>query len=177
MNDRTCGAIGCQRETRTRNNPYCNMHHLRLRRTGSLDVPRPLRPSGRGVCIHPDCESPDCGQHGYCKKHWTRVKRYGDPSTVNKRAPKPGPTHPLWQGDDVGFSAVHRRLKVTRGRAAQEACVDCDEPASEWSYDHCDPDEQQSPSGPYSTDLTHYEPRCTACHRKFDHAWNIAPMW
>lgn len=169
MSDHICAAVGCERDPRTRGNPYCNMHYLRLRRTGSLDVPRPLRPSGRGVCAHPACEALDHGQHGYCNKHWTRIKRHGDPDVVAKRAPRPGPTHPLWMGDDVGFAAVHRRLRFTRGSASLYECVDCAGSANHWSYNHQDPREKQSEDGPYSTNLTFYEPRCVSCHHRFDH--------
>lgn len=171
MNHATCSADGCERESATKRGAYCNMHRLRLRRTGSLEVSKPLRPGGRGICTVEECGSPDCGQHGYCKKHWSRVKRHGAPDVVLTRAPKGGPTHPLWKGDDVGFHAVHRRLGVIRGKAATHACVDCGRTAQHWSYSHTDPAEAQSDLGPYSTDLTLYDPRCAACHKKFDLAW------
>lgn len=84
------------------------------------------------------------------------------------RAARPGPTHPLWLGDDVGFAAIHRRLRTIRGKAAIHACVGCGGPAAHWSYNHEDALEKQSPDGPYSTNLDNYDPRCVSCHKRFD---------
>ena len=44
------------------------------------------------------------------------------------------------------------------------SCAVCGEPASRWSYDGLDPNEQRDPhTGRYwSTDMAHYQPLCAA---------------
>lgn len=69
------------------------------------------------------------------------------------------------------YSAVHAWLAVDRGPARERACVDCAEPAHEWSFSP-QPDTivLKSPEGyPYSADLSAYEPRCLRCHRDRDY--------
>ncbi|MCV7358495.1 hypothetical protein [Mycolicibacterium fluoranthenivorans] len=70
------------------------------------------------------------------------------------------------------YSAVHARVQNARGRARRHACIDCGRPARQWSYDHADPAELVDARGmEYSTDPTHYDPRCNPCHRAFDSAY------
>jgi hypothetical protein len=67
------------------------------------------------------------------------------------------------------YSAVHQRLYARFGQARDHACVDCGEPATEWSYNHHDPDERHDSRGvAYSTKFAYYSPRCSACHATFD---------
>lgn len=80
----------------------------------------------------------------------------GDYSHLKGRT---GPQASQWKGDQVTYRAVHNRLVNTRGRAADLACVDCGEPADEWSY--CEP------TG-FSTNLDDYSPRCHGCHKAHD---------
>ena len=71
--------------------------------------------------------------------------------------------------ESPGYGAVHDRLRVDRGNARDFRCVDCDQPAFHWSYDHCDPNELHTPEGyAYSVDPDHYLPRCVPCHKRFD---------
>jgi len=64
---------------------------------------------------------------------------------------------------------VHLRLRAERGKATDRACVRCPNAATQWSYDHADPSPSTDKRGrPYSTDLSHYQPMCTTCHRRFD---------
>jgi hypothetical protein len=81
-----------------------------------------------------------------------------------------GSEHYAWKGDEVGFGSLHKRLRKNRGLASQYSCVDCGEPAAQWSYDHTDPNEKIAKAGPhpYSTDPNRYHPRCKSCHKKFD---------
>lgn len=64
---------------------------------------------------------------------------------------------------------MHTRLAAMFGKATGYRCVDCGGGAEQWSYDHLDPDELASESGPYSTSPDHYKPRCIPCHKRFDH--------
>jgi hypothetical protein len=106
--------------------------------------------------------------HGYCPKHLARWKKHGDPLF---EAPTLG--RPL-KGDVLTFGGVHKRLARTHGSASRHLCVDCGAQAKEWSYDGRDGAEQhelvRGSRVAYSLDLTHYQPRCVSCHRKFDHA-------
>lgn len=63
---------------------------------------------------------------------------------------------------------AHQRVKNLWGPANQYPCIDCSDPAAEWSYDHMDPAELPSRSGPYSLHPEFYAPRCVKCHRRFD---------
>lgn len=73
----------------------------------------------------------------------------------------------------VGYSAAHYRIRAALGKAAEHPCTDCSAPASDWSYDHTDPDElvsdhPQSAGSRYSLKPEHYAPRCKSCHKAFD---------
>lgn len=72
------------------------------------------------------------------------------------------------------YKNVHRRLFANRGRAKEYRCQHCSGPASEWAYDHNDPNELyedwmgRGHLAPFSTSLDHYIPLCSSCHKKFD---------
>lgn len=73
--------------------------------------------------------------------------------------------------DDIEYSTAHQRVTSDRGQAQAHNCVDCGGQAKHWSYNHTDPNERisQIVAGiPYSTDPTHYSPRCVQCHKHFD---------
>ena len=79
---------------------------------------------------------------------------------------KYGEGHPAWKGDEVGYMAVHQRLRRGRGPAKSHQCIDCGKQAAHWSYDHSDPNPKiDEKNGPYSTDLDRYHPRCRPCHK------------
>lgn len=56
------------------------------------------------------------------------------------------------------YSTRHRKVREARGRAADQSCVDCQQPACDWSQ----------VKGTDGEDPSHYEPRCKACHFKYD---------
>jgi hypothetical protein len=58
-----------------------------------------------------------------------------------------------------GYMTAHRRVAAERGKASEYDCVDCSQPAAEWSY---------VGTGYYSTDTSLYSPRCRSCHTIFD---------
>lgn len=72
------------------------------------------------------------------------------------------------------YNAVHMYLKRTRGRARNYLCADyCGNFATEWSYDHLDPNERIGDDGkgkllPFTSNLRHYQPRCNEHHRTLD---------
>lgn len=154
---RICDVDGCERPHR--NWGYCNMHAQRYYKHGD-----PLRTiqHHRKPCSVDACET-TARYSGYCVKHFRRVQANGDPHIVRKGG---RPT----KGETPAWAAIHKRLDRERGKASRIACVDCGGPAREWSYDNADPDQlvDAKKGCAYSLDLSHYEPRCTSCHRIFD---------
>lgn len=118
---------------------------------------------------HPPCAVDGCPStvlaKGLCNTHYLRVKKHGDPHRVD---PGGRPT----KGERPSWTAIHKRIDRTRGKATGFVCIDCTGPAREWSYDNADPNElvDRTRRWPlrYSLDLAHYAPRCTPCHRRFD---------
>jgi hypothetical protein len=55
---------------------------------------------------------------------------------------------------------------LPNGAARVEPCALCGEPATDWTYDGLDPDEQRDPSTgrAWSANMAHYRPVCAA-HR------------
>ena len=70
------------------------------------------------------------------------------------------------------YAGMHKRIFYDRGRAADYTCVECTQPAEEWSYDGGCPDElTEKVRGvmlAYSVDQDQYSPRCKKCHRRKD---------
>ena len=77
-----------------------------------------------------------------------------------------------WTGDAATYSAVHQRIRSSRGAASDHPCEDCGSPAEDWSYRGGCPDERIEPRKgllmPFSLNPTLYDPRCKTCHRNFD---------
>lgn len=87
----------------------------------------------------------------------------------------------------TSYTGVHNRLNRLRGKARDHACVDCGQPAHQWSMCPCiDPDLIQwalRPSGwsydkgsrwvAFTTDLDAFDPRCSRCHRALDREFRL----
>lgn len=165
-----CSVTGCESLTRSSGAEYCEKHYGRMRRTGTLETL--VRPpgSGGGPCSVEGCNGIDKNK-GMCEMHATRVKRHGDPHAFTHQRDRSlprGEANNFWTGNNASYVAVHQRLRSSRGSASTYACIDCGGRAWQWSYDHADPDERESPVGTYSVKSEHYVPRCTPCHKKFD---------
>lgn len=158
-----CAIDGCDYPTRWRD--LCNAHSVRFLRTGERGGKVNRRgPKRAHWCEADGCDKPHyCG--GLCSRHYQQLRMRGElepPRLV-------GEQHPSWRGDEVAYRTVHTRLQSQRGPASARACVDCGLTADEWSYDHkADVEFFDDNGSPYSTDLTHYEPRCRSCHKRFD---------
>ena len=64
------------------------------------------------------------------------------------------------QAANPSYDVWHKRIRKARGPAGGYACVDCGEPAQDWST-----------VNPSSTDLAvRFQPRCRRCHRYHDGA-------
>ena len=79
--------------------------------------------------------------------------------------------------DSVTYKAVHIRLVRERGRASEFSCVECDEKAEQWAYQHGDSAELESPwrgqdgatrTVKFTPNLSAYEPMCRRCHTALD---------
>ena len=68
-----------------------------------------------------------------------------------------------WKGNNAGFSAIHKWVSRSKGKASLHKCIDCGEQAEHWSnVDHS-----------YKRNLEDYKPRCIGCHRKYDKKYNL----
>jgi len=157
----TCSVEDCERVTRTRKASLCNTHYFRQYRNGSPE--RLLREERRAtLCRFSGCDRllTDHGGWGWCRKHYIRWYKYGDPAIV-----KP-PRH--FRGDAVGYRGLHMRIVKARGKASEHVCS-CGVQAQQWAYDHSDPEPKLSRLGsPYSLDVRRYDPLCRSCHGKRD---------
>ena len=113
----------------------------------------------RPACTLSGCVRPHHA-HGYCRPHYVRWQRHGDPRAdvpVIQRTPR-----------GTGYWASHRRVRAARGPAAEHRCAECGAAAVVWSYDGTDPDERRDPSRGcrYSLDPARYRPRCRSCHQR-----------
>ena len=81
-------------------------------------------------------------------------------------------TNSLKRLDALSYVSFHQRLRRDQGHASKRECVDCGQPAHEWSYDGLDPNDLPHERGEgirYSLKPEHYHPRCRPCHRSHDH--------
>lgn len=150
------------------------MHYKRWKRHGDVNVQgrrySPPNPN-KQKCAADGCESVEDGASRFCKMHGTRVRRHGDAGAVILHADRDHPCgerNHAWTGDDATYTAMHRRVSRARGKASEQACVDCGKAASHWSYDRKCENEVQSEYGPYSTNVGRYQARCVPCHKRFD---------
>jgi len=160
-----CRVDGCDRRSKVKG--LCQAHYFRLWRYGRLG---PAEVSDRRTkpCSVEDCDTLAKGGHGYCSKHYQRVKKYGTPDTPPPR--RTGPDHPRWlDALSLSYTTAHKRVHTARGRAKDYTCAGCPKRAAQWSYDHTDPNESLDYRGmPYSADIWRYQPLCIACHKRFD---------
>lgn len=112
------------------------------------------------VCSIEGCQNRVLAR-GWCNSHYLRWHRRGTLDLV-------GRGRNTWTGDAATYNASHLRVKAAKGRAADQLCDHCGQPAQHWAYDHKDPDEKIAPEGPYSPDPEHYLPLCVPCHSVFD---------
>jgi hypothetical protein len=164
-----CKIEGCTKRSAGRG--WCSTHWLRWRKHGDplYVTPRTEYNVERRIgCLVDGCDAPHHA-HGYCTRHATRFVRYGNPLE-----PQHQPTGRPLDNDRPTYTAIHRRLTRTRGKASAYACVDCGAEAREWSYDGGDPDEYQVPAKTLrgwmavTENLQAYSPRCVPCHRRYD---------
>ena len=161
-----CSFSGCPLPALTAG--YCNTHYLRKQRRGDVSYePVRNRYDVGAVCSFEGCDEKPKG-HGFCATHWARWRKHGDPLVVLVpfHVPK----------EIVTYSGAHHRVRSAKGPASAQWCDHCDNRASEWAYDHEDPDERtqtvsfkgRAVTAAYSLDPKHYLPLCHSCHTRFD---------
>jgi hypothetical protein len=177
MVTRTCSLDGCERE-RYQYQKMCVQHHsrwyrygdpyhkpgpryvdLRGQRFGTLVVRE--RVGNRWLC---DC---DCG--GTRLAGTSGLNRSGGKSTCNSKSVRSA----HYRVEVPGYTGAHDRVRTQRGSASTYPCCVCGGAASQWAYDHGDPDEATAvgPGGSvlhYSVKPQHYDPMCISCHKNYD---------
>jgi hypothetical protein len=128
------------------------------------------------TCDVDGCDNKCHGRSIWCKLHYTRHKRHGDPNIVFKHSSGgSGSDSPHWVGNAISYDGIHFRIRTALGPASGYTCsnVACDKQATQWAYDHLDLNEKfEMRNGyllPYSADIEHYRPLCIPCHNKLDH--------
>lgn len=112
---------------------------------------------------------------GLCNAHYFRLRRSGSFELLG-RPDQRGEKNPNWVGESASYLAVHSRIRAAQGPASLRTCVDCEGPACDWAYTYTSRNEIPSPMGPYTTDITHYQPMCRPCHKKFDYNTGLVPV-
>lgn len=173
MADGICSVPGCGNTPRTRD--LCYPHYMKAWRYGT---PTPehaptwhdVRGQRFGTLVVTNeregrfwvCRC-DCGESTL--RTVDALRKSGDKS----RCSTPGKHYPLGL---PSYRTAHCRVRFTRGSASLQSCVDCGRGATQWSYNHADPHEivgtHDGYAVRYSPDPTHYQPRCTSCHKLFD---------
>lgn len=99
------------------------------------------------------------------------MRREPKAKLVKPRIKLVGNRHHRWRGNTIVYASAHKRVAAARGPARDQACVDCGEPAQDWSFTKVECETRMSsPDGrPYCTHVEHYDPRCRTCHNRFDH--------
>ena len=170
--DTVCLVDGCEKRESKRG--YCSMHYSRLARYGDLEH---VTVKTRSVCSAEGCTRYTQRQ-GLCAMHFRRRERTGDPLGLTGPTSRFGSDNPAWAADAAGYMAAHQRVRVQRGHASTHACVDCGGRAAEWSYCHDAPEDRRlfhtKTGSPYSLYVEDFQPRCTACHRRYDRRNGVA---
>lgn len=144
----------------TSSSGFCNKHFWRFTKYGDPLHPVRAKEPQIGNCSVENCANP-ARSRGMCSKHLWRLKQHGDVHH-NER--------PQYGTSDITYSGAHLRVRSQRGSARNHRCVACGSGASQWAYDHNDPNEKfdANQSLRYSADPNHYTPMCAPCHTHFD---------
>lgn len=165
-----CQIPDCTRPPRSRHSGLCEMHYYRIRRGGDVLAPE-LKRNPSGICTADGCDKPAQGTH--CAMHRTRLSRHGDLHTRLTETHHRGPDHAQWLGDDVGYGAVHCRLRTHKGKPTY--CMHCGTVDSletyHWALDWERAEVVRTDEATglrYSTNLDDYISLCVCCHWRFD---------
>lgn len=151
-----CQVEGCAKPVHSKG--MCSAHTTRATRYGDPLAPK-LRNPNEGDCGVEDCSQP-MRKVGLCANHYAMQRTDGE---IREWRFKWG---------DGGYISTHSWIHRRKGPARDHDCVDCGNPAAEWSYNHTDPDALTCPGrgSLYSRNVDCYDPRCIPCHRSYDRA-------
>lgn len=117
-------------------------------------------------------------KRGLCNPCYMRAYSNGTLDQIAKPSRGPvaalgvkGEGTPQWKGEEANYGAIHKRLKMSRGRAAEYRCAEnCGRQAEHWSYDgYCSREKYDAKRRcPYCPHVDHYQPRCRPCHSHWD---------
>ncbi|WP_017570153.1 hypothetical protein [Nocardiopsis halotolerans] len=97
---------------------------------------------------------------------------YGVTGEAHPTYGRKGDAHPTWKGDAITYQGAHERVRRLHGSASRHRCVDCGEPARDWSLDCAYVDDPRGEVNgyllAYSPDPERYVARCALCHRSYD---------
>lgn len=158
---RPCASDGCPNHA-----PYldggglCPKHWQRWRKFGDAQYVTPAkRPKVEVPCAIPEC-SDVARLRGWCKTHYNRWLRNGDPLVVKRQGG--------WTGEAVTYRALHKRLERQNGPATLHSCFDCGKRAAQWSYQGGDSGERVERGLAYTPNMDAYVARCVSCHKRLD---------
>jgi hypothetical protein len=148
-----CTVDGCEKPRHGK--VYCSVHRGRWVKYGDPLAPLVRQPNV-GTCTIEGCDQP-MRKRTWCASHYAQWHSTGMVAPF------------VWKWGSGGYGPTHARLSRIMGPASAQSCVDCGDPAAEWSYSHNDPDEMVDKKlGPYTYKTECYSPRCVLCHRRFD---------
>lgn len=155
----------------------CSTHWARWRVWGDPYWVEPKRGQRPPNFRQEGCDVDGCdGKHhagGFCSRHYQAFVRHGRPTARGNGGRK--------RMQDPTYAGAHKRIVYDRGRAGDYTCVDCGQPAAEWSLrDDVSPDALRRGAvrlktgdtiqAYYSVNAQDYDPRCRPCHRAYDGA-------
>lgn len=153
-----CSVGGCDAKHLARG--YCKVHYQRWITSGDPGPAHLLKVTNQSQCSVANCDRAARSRH-LCAKHYKRWQVFGEAGI--ERISERDSSH------TVSYRGAHRRVEAAFGSARLHTCVECGDTASEWSYDHKDPEEVLDGRGiPYSIIPEFYKPMCISCHRNFD---------
>ena len=114
-----------------------------------------------------------CSNH-YQRKRWHNQKYKVPCDQKGCETPRYGAGDFCFLHKPIKYIAAHARVRKARGNAREYDCEWCHGDATEWCYDHEDPEELIHQGNdthygmPYSRKVEHYKALCTYCHRLLD---------
>lgn len=171
LKKRTPKHVGCLVEDCDRphnSKGFCRKHYYASVRANNSSPESLVRKKDR-QCEVEGCEVIGQRGRGMCTNHYATWWYH------NKEMKPVNKNHHNYT-DTPAYETIHFRIYRERGKASQFDCVDCDNPALNWSLAHNAPGRtafgaevgKRYAGTFYSLNPFDYEPRCDSCHRAYD---------